>query len=182
MAVKKYCARRLCPPASRWRAASPPRQYIRDNDHVHMQRTFPEALPIEGSAVLTMVVSSDCIKKPKPQSTIASGCCREDLSFTRFRLFRFTRKTQSQTVEKEIHPGVVYSVRSWLMTRPPTMVIPGVAAAPNRHRPTTPAAARQQRRQGSHHNRAKTQQTGLEIASCGVRLPCRWASSAKSTI
>ncbi len=129
-----------------------------------------------------MVVSSDCIKKPKATITIANGCCREDLSFTRLPFVWFTRKTQPQTVEKEIHHRRGYSVRSWLITSPPTMVIPRGCAAPSRRRPTIPAAAHQTAPQGGHHNRAKTQQTGLENSFLGVRLPCRWASSAKSTI
>ncbi len=129
-----------------------------------MQRTFPRLCAIEGRAVFTMVVSSDCIKKPK--ATIHN--CQRVLS-GRFVIYSVTvclglrEKRSRRRSKKRYTTGVVYSVRSWLITSPPTMVIPrglpqlrAVAARQYQRQRT------KQRRQGSHHNRAKTQQTGLE--------------------
>ncbi|STP75260.1 Uncharacterised protein [Escherichia coli] len=124
----------------------------------------PRLCAIEGRAVFTMVVSSDCIKKPK--ATIHN--CQRVLS-GRSVIYSVTvclglrEKRSRRRSKKRYTTGVVYSVRSWLITSPPTMVIPRGC------RSSEPSAARQyqrqrtkQRRQGSHHNRAKTQQTGLE--------------------
>ncbi len=70
---------------------------------MHMQRTLPELLAIEGRAVLTMVVSSDCIKKPN--ATIHS--CQRTLAGRSVMLFAYrlrgvTRKTQPQAVKEKI--------------------------------------------------------------------------------
>jgi len=130
-----------------------------------------------------MVVSSDCIKKPK--ATIHN--CQRVLS-GRSVIYSVTvclglrEKRSRRRSKKRYTTGVVYSVRSWLITSPPTMVIPRVAAAPSRRRRQYQRQRTKQRRQGSHHNRAKTQQTGLENSFLRRQLPCRWASSAKSTI
>ncbi len=147
-----------------------------------MQRTFPRLCAIEGSAVLTMVVSSDCIKKPK--ATIHN--CQRVLS-GRSVIYSVTaclglRENASADGRKRYTTGVVYSVRSWLMTRPPTMVIPNGCRNSEPSPPDNTSGSAPNSAAGSHHNRAKRSRQARKIASCGVRLPCRWASSAKSTI
>ena len=149
-----------------------------------MQRTFPELCAIEGRAVFTMVVSSDCIKKPK--ATIHN--CQRVLS-GRSVIYSVTvclglrEKRSRRRSKKRYTTGVVYSVRK--LAHDQTADNGDPQWLPQLRAVTARQYQRQrtkQRRQGSHHNRAKTQQTAWKIASCGVRLPCRWASSAKSTI
>ena len=144
----------------------------------------PRLCAIEGSAVLTMVVSSDCIKKPKATmhncQRVLSG---RSVIYSVTACLGLREKRIRRRSKKRYTTGVVYSVRSWLMTRPPTMVIPNGCrnSEPSPPDNTSGSAPNSAARVVIIIGRKRSRQA-WKIASCGVRLPCRWASSAKSTI